>query len=74
MAEILHFSLELKFENYSEIHTKRFQSTITEREISSVFESGKKCEQQYRQLTDINIEKHRKQQKNVIWLRSYIFH
>ncbi len=51
MAEILHFSLELKFENYSEIHTKRFQNTITEREISSIFESGKKCEQQYRQLT-----------------------
>ncbi len=51
MTEILHFSLELKFEKYSEIHTKRFQNTITEREISSIFESGKKCEEQYRQLT-----------------------
>ncbi len=51
MAEILHFSLELKFEKYSEIPSKRFQNTITESEISSIFESGKKCKQQYRQLT-----------------------
>ncbi len=51
MAEILHFSLELKFEKYPEKHTKRFQNTITERGISSIFESRKKCKQQYRQLT-----------------------
>ncbi len=51
MTAILHFSLELKFEKYTEIYTKRFQNTITEREISSIYESVKKCKQQYRQLT-----------------------
>ncbi len=41
MAEILHFSLELKFGKYSEIHTKRFQNTITKEKFQAFLKAGR---------------------------------